>query len=39
MSNDVFKQIVSQVNASLFDTMQLDESTDTAGLKQFSVFI
>ena len=39
MLNDVFEQIVSQVNASPFDTMQLDESTDIAGLRQFSVFI
>ena len=39
MSNDVLKQIVSQVHASLFDTMQLDESTDIAGLRQLSVFM
>ena len=35
MSNDVLEQMVSQVNASPFDAMQLDESTDIAGLPQF----
>ena len=32
MSNDVLKQTVSQVNASPFYAIQLDESTDIAGL-------
>ena len=39
MSNDVLEQIVSPVNASPFDAMQLDESTVIAGLPQFSVTI
>ena len=30
MSNDVLEQIVSQVNASPFNTMKLDKSTDIA---------
>ena len=39
MSYDVLEQIVSQVNASRFYAIQLDESTDIAGLPQLSVFI
>ena len=39
MSYDVLQQIVSQVNASPFYAIQLDESTDIAGLPQLSLFI
>ena len=37
--NDVLEQIKSQVKASSFVAMQLNESTDIAGLPQFSDFI
>ena len=39
MSNDVLEQTVSQVNASPFYAIQLDESTDIAGLPQLLVFV
>ena len=39
MSNDVLEQIESQVKTPSFVAMQLNESTDIAGLAQFSVFI
>ena len=39
MFNDVLEQTVSQVNASPFHAIQLDESTDIAGLPQFLVFV
>ena len=39
MSHDVLEQIVSQVNASPFYAIQLDESTDIAGLPQLSLII
>ena len=32
MSNDVLEQTVNQVSASSFNAIQLDESTDIAGL-------
>ena len=38
-AHDVLEQIVSQVNASPFYAIQLDESTDIAGLPQLSLFI
>ena len=39
MSNDVLQQIVHQVKKSPLYLIQLDESTDIAGLPQLSVFI
>ena len=39
MSNDVLEQTVSQVNASPFYAIQLDESTDIAGQPQLLVFV
>ena len=39
MSNDVFQQIVHQVKKSSLYSIQLDESTDIAGLPHLSVFI
>ena len=39
MSNDVIQQIVHQVKKSPLYSIQLDESTDIAGLPQLSVFI
>ena len=39
MSNDVLEQIIGQVNTSPFYAIQLDESTDIAGLPQLSLFI
>ena len=39
MSDDVFEQILTHVKASPFYSIQLDESTDIAGLPQLSVFI
>ena len=39
MSNDVLQQIVHQVQKSPLHSIQLDDSTDIAGLPQFSVFI
>ena len=39
MSDDVLEQILIQVKESPFYSIQLDESTDIAGLPQLSVFI
>ena len=39
MSLDILEQIVSQVNTSPFYSIQLDKSTDIAGLPQLSLFI
>ena len=39
MSNDDLEQTVTQVNASPFYTIQLDECTDIAGLPQLLVFL
>ena len=39
MSHDVLEQIIGQVNTSPFYAIQLDESTDIAGLPQLSLFI
>ena len=39
MSHDILEQIVSQVNTSPFYAIQLNESTDIAGLPQLSLFI
>ena len=39
MSNDVLEQTVSQVNASPFYAIQLNESTYIAGLPQLLVFV
>ena len=39
MSDDVLEQILTHVKASPFYSIQLDESTDIAGLPQLSVFI
>ena len=39
MFNYVLEQTVSQVNASPFYVIQLDESTDIAGLPQLLVFV
>ena len=39
MSNDVFQQVVHQVKESPLYSIQLDKSTDMAGLPQLSVFI
>ena len=39
MSDDVLEQILTQVKASPFYSVQLDESTDIAGLPQLSVLI
>ena len=39
LSLDVLEQNVSQMNAFPFSAIQLDESTDIAGLPQLSVFI
>ena len=39
MCNNVLQQIVHQVKKSPFYSIQLDESTDIAGLPQLSVFI
>ena len=39
MSHDILEQIIGQVNTSPFYAIQLDESTDIAGLLQLSLFI
>ena len=39
MSHEVLKQIVSHVNTSPFYAIQLDKSTDIAGLTQLSLYI
>ena len=39
MSGDILNQIVNQANASPFYAIQLDESTDAAGIPQLSVFV
>ena len=39
MSDDVLEQILTHVEESSFYSIQLDESTDIAGLSQLSVFI
>ena len=39
MSHDILEQISGQVNTSPFYAIQLDESTDIAGLPQLSLFI
>ena len=39
LSHDVLKQIVSHMNTSPFYAIQLNESTDIAGLTQLSLFI
>jgi len=39
MSDDVLEQILIQIKRSPFYSIQLDESTDIAGLSQLSVFV
>ncbi|KAM9854312.1 zinc finger BED domain-containing protein 5-like [Aulostomus maculatus] len=39
MVEDVLKQLLHRVRASVFDTLQLDESTDVAGLAHVLVYV
>ena len=39
MAADVLKQLLLRIQASEFNTLQLDESTDVAGLAQLLVYV
>ena len=39
MARDVLKELLSRIQASEFYVLQLDESTDVAGLAQLLVYV
>jgi hypothetical protein len=39
MAGDIFKQLLLHIQASEFYVLQLDESTDVAGLAQLMVYV